>query len=312
MKTAMGQAILASTGLVATAVLWGGNHVVIRSIAGETSPFELVFWRWTLSTLVLVVFTSVPLWRVRAELRRQAGPILALGFMNCIVFSIAIIGAPFGTSAANVGLIQATAPLWVVLAGAMLFSDYPDLRSRIGLVLGFGGTCALILSGRDGASVYAGVRWGDAAALFATLVWAAYSLMLRRLPRTVHPILQFSAIVLAGYLLLLPVTVFAVRFDFAENPLALPPLEIWGSVLYVGLGATLLGNLFWNYGIHAVGPGIASQFLFLAPLCSIMFGAIWLNELPSLLGSIGAVAVLAGLACATARKATRVADGSGP
>lgn len=275
--------------------------MVIRSIAEQTSPFQLVFWRWTLSALVLIVFASVPLWRARAELRKQAGPILALGFVNCVVFSIAIVAAPFGTSAANVGLIQATAPLWVVLTGAALFSDFPDLRGKIGLLLGFGGTCALILSEREVTSEFAGVRWGDAAALIATLVWAAYSLMLRRVPRTVHPILQFSAIVIAGYLLLVPLTVLAVQLELATNPLDLPPIGIWLSVLYVGLGATLLGNLFWNYGVHSVGPGTASQFLFLAPLCSIMFGAIWLDELPSPLGWVGAVAVLAGLACATIR-----------
>ncbi|MGB7241723.1 MAG: DMT family transporter [Sulfitobacter sp.] len=294
--------ILASAGLITTAALWGGNHVVIRSIADQTSPFDLVFWRWTLSAVALVLFTLVPLWRVRVELRKQAGPIFLLGFINCVVFSLAIIAAPFGTAAANVGLIQATAPLWVVLAGALLSSDGPDMRSRTGLLLGFGGTCALVLSGQCEGGNFADVRWGDAAALIATLVWAAYSLLLRWTPLNVNPVLQFSAIILAGYALLLPLTIFSVQLGIVQNPLAQIPTQIWLPILYVGLGATLLGNLFWNCGVHALGPGPASQFLFLAPLCSILFGAIWLGEIPSILGWIGTVAVLTGLICSTLRK----------
>jgi len=287
--------LLASVGLVATAALFGGNHVVIRAIAGETSPFALVFWRWTLAALVLAVFAAVPLWRARSVLREYTLPIFALGFLNCVLFSAAIIAAPFGTTAANVGLIQATAPLWVVAAGAAFFSRAPDLRGKIGLLLGFAGACALILSENDAEATITGLRWGDAATLIATLLWAAYSLLLRRGPPALHPVLLFGAIVLAGYALLVPMVIAAVLAGVDGSSLLNPPPSLWLAILYVGLGAALLGNLFWNYGVHTLGAELASQFLFLAPVCSIAFGAFWLGEIPSLLGWAGAVSVLTGL-----------------
>lgn len=294
---------LASLGLIATAILWGGNHVVIRFIAEQSSPFALVFWRWSLCVLVLFAFSILPLWRIRMVLRARIGSIFVLGFINCILFSLAIIAAPFGTTAANVGLIQATAPLWVTLGGLLFANERLDLGEKAGLLLGFGGTCMLVLSGQEGQPQAFSIRWGDGAALIATLLWAVYSMMLRKSAGIIPPVLQFCSIVLAGYLPLLFGTVVAVQIGIVENPLYQISSAVWWPLLYIGLGATLLGNLFWNYGVHILGAGLASQFLFLAPLCSIFFGALWLDELPTAPGWFGALIVLVGLICSTFRKA---------
>ncbi|MCG8407630.1 MAG: DMT family transporter, partial [Phycisphaerales bacterium] len=261
-----------------------------------------VFWRWTLSALILLFLAAGPLWRARHILWAHFGLVLTLGLLNCVLFSLAIIAAPFGTSAANVGLIQATAPLWVVAAGALLWAERPSGRVKIGLVLGFAGASLLILTGREQSGFPAGLRWGDVAALVATLIWAGYSLALRKAPANLHPVTLFGAIVLIGYVgLVVCCVLMSLLGDFAVSP-TLPPKEIWPAVVFIGLGATLLGNLFWNFGIHVLGPTASSQFLFLAPMCSVVFGIIWLNETLTALGWFGMALVLSGLVLSVANK----------
>jgi len=287
---------LAALGLIATAALWGGNHVVIRNIADQTDPLTLVFWRWTLSALPLLLLTSGPLWRARRVLRAHLARIAVLGLLNCVLFSLAIIAAPFRTSAANVGLVQATAPLWIVVAGALFLSERVSARSKVGLGLGFAGTVLLISSGPDATTVSADLRWGDALALIATLIWAGYSLLLRKVHGLLNPVAMFGAIVLTGYAALIPCYLILTLTVGPGDISVLPPKEIWPAVAYIGLGATLLGNLFWNFGVHALGPAASSQFLLLSPLCSIAFGAYWLRECLSHLGWLGAFMIMFGLA----------------
>ncbi len=290
---------LASLGLIATAALWGGNHVVIRDIADQTDPLTLVFWRWTLSALPLLLLTGGPLWRARRVLLAHLTRIAVLGFLNCVLFSLAIIAAPFGTSAANVGLVQATAPLWIVVAGALFLSEWVSARSKVGLGLGFVGTVLLISSGPAAAAVSANLHWGDALALVATLIWAGYSLLLRKVHGLLSPVAMFGAIVLTGYAALIPCYVILTLTVGPADISVLPPKELWPAVAYIGLGATLLGNLFWNFGVHALGPAASAQFLFLSPLCSIAFGAYWLREYLSSWGWLGAFMIIFGLALST-------------
>jgi len=293
---------LASLGLIATAVLWGGNHVVIRDIADQTDPFTLVFWRWTLSALALLIFSAGPLWRARRVVWAYLGRIVALGVLNCVLFSLAIITAPFGTSAVNVGLIQATAPLWIVAAGTLFLSEQVSARSTAALSLGFTGAILLISSGPAAATIPVALRWGDALALIATLIWAGYSILLQKIQGILHPVTLFSAMTLTGYVILLPFYGIVMLTVSAVDITILPPKEIWPAVVYIGLGATLLGNLFWNLGVHIFGPTTSSQFLFLAPLCSIVLGAYWLSEYLSSLGRFGAIMIISGLILSTVRQ----------
>ncbi|MCY4152706.1 MAG: DMT family transporter [Aestuariivita sp.] len=290
---------LASLGLIATAVLWGGNHVVIRDIADQTDPLTLVFWRWTLSAVVLLLLGARPLWQARRILRKDLGRLTCLGVLNCVFFSLAIIGAPFGTSAANVGLIQATAPLWITVTGLLFLSEKVSLRNAIGMGLGFAGAVLLISSGPAAANISTELWWGDALALIGTLIWAGYSILLRKMQGVLHPVTLFSAIVLTGYVVLIPCYVILLLAGSSGDISILPPREIWPAVVYIGLGATLLGNLFWNLGVHALGPTTAAQFLFLAPICSIGLGTYWLDEYLSILGWLGAIMIISGLILST-------------
>ncbi len=280
-------------GLAITAILWGGNHVVIRSIADETTPAGVIFWRWTLTIAILLPITGPGLWRNRHRLVAIAGPIFGLGFATCVVFSFAIIAAPFGTSATNVGLIQATSPLWIVMLGLTRGETDVGLLSRIAVPLGFVGSALLILNANGHGSGLSALRWGDGAALLAALIWAAYSLALRNVGSRVSPMHLFSALTLTGYLSLLPVLSILMATGLVQIEAFRPSIRIWPELLYIGILATCAANFLW---CTCSAPAPLRSFC--SPICSTVFSAVWLGERTTGLQALGAFAVMISLAFA--------------
>lgn len=51
-------------------LLWAGNAIVGRALAGEFPPLALSLWRWTLALALIAPFTALALWRERGVIRQ--------------------------------------------------------------------------------------------------------------------------------------------------------------------------------------------------------------------------------------------------
>jgi drug/metabolite transporter (DMT)-like permease len=67
------------------------------------------------------------------------------------------------------------------------------------------------------------------------------------------------------------------------------------SIGYIGLLPTMLGNIFFLYGVAAVGAARAAAFLYLSPLFSAAFAIAWLGERIAWYHVGGIAAIFAGL-----------------
>ena len=57
-----------------------------------------------------------------------------------------------------------------------------------------------------------------------------------------------------------------------------PSLPQWGSLLYISLGASVLGFTFWNMAIDRIGPVRAGVLYYSVPLFSSVEAAFLLGE----------------------------------
>ena len=80
-----------------------------------------------------------------------------------------------------------------------------------------------------------------------------------------------------------------------------------GAILYVALFPALLGYIFWNRGVKAVGANVASQFQYLMPLWGSLLAVIFLGEDFRLFHLAGIVLIFGGVYLATLRRAERPA-----
>jgi drug/metabolite transporter (DMT)-like permease len=166
-----------------------------------------------------------------------------------------------------------------------------------GLALALAGTLLIICKGRLDVLGSLHFSLGNLWSLLAAISFAWFSLKVRDFGRTI-PALPLT--VVTGWsglvVVMLPVYVgWLVRggewfaFDGASLNVAL------ASIGYIGLLPTMLGNLFYLYGIGALGPARAAAFLYLSPMFSAAAAIAWLGEQIAWYHAAGIVAIFAGL-----------------
>ena len=80
-----------------------------------------------------------------------------------------------------------------------------------------------------------------------------------------------------------------LAFDPADAAAAL------AAIAYIAFLPTMLGNLFYLFGVTALGPARAAAFLYLSPLFSAGLAIAWLGERIAWYHLAGLTAIFAGL-----------------
>jgi drug/metabolite transporter (DMT)-like permease len=156
--------------LVATAQV--SNMILARGVAGSVPPFTIAFFRWSIIAIGLIPAVVIALREKPGLLRAESRGIAAAGFFGMFICGGPVYLAGVTTSAINIALIMALAPL-VVLAFSFLSGSEAIGRSHVaGMLISLFGAALIITKGQ--VTVGGGVAFGDLLALFAMLGWAGY------------------------------------------------------------------------------------------------------------------------------------------
>ena len=115
--------------VLATAnLLWAGNIVLARGIAGLIPPVALAYWRWTGAFLVSLPFAWPHLCRDAATLRDHWRIMLVLAATGIATYNTMSYIALAHTSALDVLLLQSAQPVIILLWAAGLYRERPGPR----------------------------------------------------------------------------------------------------------------------------------------------------------------------------------------
>jgi drug/metabolite transporter (DMT)-like permease len=290
---------LGSAALVATAALWGSNHVVARAVREVVPLPALVFWRWGLTAVALSLIALPALRQAWPAIRPRLSELMFGGAVGVGVFSYLLLGGAYQSLALEVGFINATTPVWVLLIGLVTRRSDDAVTPTLigGLTLSFIGTLLIICKGRIDALTSLSFSLGNLWSLLAAISFAWFSLRARDWSRTI-PALPLMAVTGWSGMLLVMLPVYLVWILCGGSWLAYDGASIAvavASVAYTGLLPTMVGNLFYLYGVTAVGPARAAAFLHLSPLFSATFAIAWLGERIAWYHVGGIIAIFAGL-----------------
>ncbi|HEV3045251.1 MAG TPA: DMT family transporter, partial [Roseiarcus sp.] len=98
-----------------TALMWAGNSVAGRLAVGEISPMALVFWRWGLACIPLLIAARANFEHDVAALRPRWRYILLAGTLGFTVFNALFSLAAHRTIAVNMSILQGLVPVLVAL-----------------------------------------------------------------------------------------------------------------------------------------------------------------------------------------------------
>jgi drug/metabolite transporter (DMT)-like permease len=174
--------------------------------------------------------------------------------------------------------------------GAIFYRDERiTLLSCVGMVIAFVGSVLLAL--KDGL-VWGDSVLGDLLALLAALVWAFYSMALKRLNSTYTTLFITRKLFFYGILSALPLLLMEEsRIDWQ----AVKQPEVWGNLLYLGLICSMAAYFIWGITVKRIGAVRASNYFYLSPIISMIAAAIWFGERTNAIAYIGCALILAGV-----------------
>lgn len=134
---------------------------------------------------------------------------------------------------------------------------------------------------------------GDLLAIAAALVWACYSILTRKISSFgYHVILSTRKTFFYGILFMIP-TLFLM--DFQPDLSRLANMTYLFNILYLGLGASALCFVTWNFAVKELGSVKASVYIYMVPVITVITSVLILQEQLTILAGIGTILTLIGL-----------------
>ena len=279
---------LAAFGAVA---LWGVSFVATKAALRELSPVTLIFSRFALGTAVLFLIL-----RFRAKQQvppRQVWPALALmGFVGVFVHQMLQVHGLALTTAVQTGWLIGLIPIWSALLSAVVLRERFGVRKVSGLLVGTVGAVLVITRGELSSEVLAlPATKGDLLILASTVNWAIYTILGRDTLKRLGSSRATSWMMLVGSAMLIP---FFVKDAGWQEYTALSPTTI-GAVIFLGIGCSGLGYLFWYAALERIETSKVAAFLYLEPLITLGAAVTLLGEPVAASTLIGGGLVLVGV-----------------
>jgi len=281
--------------LFVTPALWSVNYLVARWAPGVIAPHALALGRWSVAAIVLGAFCFDELRAKRAALVREWKQLAVLGALGMWVCGAFVYIGGRSTSAVNIGLLYAVAPVLIALASALWLRERLVLAQGLGVVLALAGVLHILLGGHWSALLTLGLNPGDIWVAGAVLAWTVYSLLLRAWPSSFSALARLTLIACAGIVVLVPFTIV--------EALAWWPSEVsWRSAALIVAAALLPGA--GAYGAYSImqrelGAARVGMVMYLGPLYSAVLAWAVLGERIEAFHLVGAALILPGIYLST-------------
>lgn len=278
-------------GVLLAVVMWGISFVATKAVVAEIRPAALIFARAGLGTSLLVAILAVRGVAIVPPRDAWRG-LLAMGLVGVAFHQMLQAVALTSTSAVNTGWLIGLTPIWSALFAAFRLRERFTPAKLLGLLLGFAGAALVVTRGRFHGLLALPSTRGDLMILASTVNWAYYSSLGHPLLRRLGPAHATAGAFFFGTLLLAPL----LAATGAWRDYALLSAAGWAAVLFLGLGCSGLGYLFWYGGLEQIEMSRVAAFLYLEPLVTLAAAAFWLGEPIGLLTLLGGALLLGGVA----------------
>ncbi len=280
--------IIGHLAAVFTIIIWGTTFISTKILLEGFLPVEILFFRFVMGyTALLILYPK----RLKVTDRKHEPVFVFAGLCGiCLYYLLENIALTF-TFASNVGVIMSTAPFFTAILSHLFFISEEKLRLRF--FIGF--VCAMV--GIIFIS-YNGMKFtldplGDFLALSAALVWACYSLLVRKISKMGYPVfLSTRRTFFYGIIFMIPAAWFS---DFRLDLFRFTHSIYLFNMIFLGLGASAFCFVTWNFAVRELGTVKTSVYIYLVPVITVFTSALVLKERLTALMGIGAALTLAGL-----------------
>ena len=273
------------TALCTVYVVWGSTYLAIFYAGRTIPPLFAVATRFIAAGLLMAWIVSLRGGTIRTT-RRELASCVLIGMLlpgaNAVLF-FAERNVPTGLAS----LIIAAVPLW--LAVLRLTRERLPWQVLAGVGVGFVGV-AVLARPSGGAT-----GWGIALCVCSSVMWATGSFLSARVPLPANPFASTSLEMLAGGIVMFPISLFTVHH---LSPSA-GSLVAW---LYLVLIGSVVGYTAYVWLLANAPLGLVSTYAYVNPVVAIALGVAFRGEQLSWQLLAGAVIVVAAVALVVSRE----------
>ena len=249
--------------------------------------------------------------RLQGVTRRQEGLFALAGLCGvCLYYLLENIALTY-TMASNVGVIISVSPCFTALLTHFLMRGEERLRPTFfaGFAVAMAGIClisfngsaleldlrgdllALLAAFTANSLLYGGLALGSALGIFG--IFTVTALLSRKISALGHPtVLTTRRTFFYGLAFMLPaLMVSGVRLELTRLT---APVNL-GNLLFLGLGASALCFVTWNFAVKALGAVKTSVYIYLVPVITVAASVLILREPFTWMTGAGTVLTLIGL-----------------
>lgn len=290
-------------------MIWGSTFIFTKLLLLSGLSSAMIFTlRFIIAYTVLLAYSLLNWYVVRCRLKtfkKKSSPkgfrwnsrrvkdelvFLLLGISGGSLYFLTENSAMNYTTATNDSLIVCSCPLFTTLLACLFFkSERINHGQLTGTLIALAGMAIVVLNGQFVVHVS---PHGDLLAFVACLCWAVYSLMMIPMSKHYSSLFITRKVFFYGLLTMIP------YYMIYPEPIPWPSLwrsDVLSHLLYLSLVASAGCFLTWTWVMKKLGVVVATNYVYLNPLATILFAWWLLDEPVTLWLLVGTTLLLFGL-----------------
>ena len=279
--------------------IWGSTFVFTKMLLqAGLSPAQIFTLRFIVAYVLLLAFSLTRQHRWFCSSLKDELLMVVLGITGGSMYFLTENAAMLYTTATNTSLIVCSCPLFAMFLFALFYRQSEPIgrMQAVGSLLACLGMAVVVLNGHF---VLHLSPLGDLLAFAACLCWAVYSLLMKPALERYSTLFITRKVFFYGLVTIMPY--YALVPGFPPLSTILRPDVLW-SLLFLGVVASMLCFLLWNWVISRLGAVVATNWVYFNPITTIIFAWWLLDEQITPFFLVGTFLILAGMYLADQNK----------
>lgn len=282
--------------LIAFPLMMGVTFNIAAYTVHYFSPSAAAAWRFGLAAVLMFLILAGKEKLSGQKWKQNGWMYVLLGVVGVFGFnSLFFIGMKL-TTPTNGSLIMATNPIVTMLLARRILRTAISREQASGAIISLLGVILVLTQGSLQALSQMNISLGDLLILAGNVCWALYGVWGRGFLRNSSSLATTTYPMLIGAFLLM----LLASFQPAKIPLEEIPVGAWLGILFMAVGTTVLGYLWWNQAIAAIGANRTAIFFNLVPVVTMLTSLITVHEI-TWTQIAGAVLVIGGVLVTNSR-----------
>ena len=253
---------------------WAGNTVAGRMSTGEISPMVVVFLRWFIISIFLIIFLNKKLILSFNLISGKLVWLCLMGSLGLTGFNALFYIAAQNTTAINLGIIQGIMPAIILVGSVIMFKEKVNFTKVTGLIIAFFGVLVVVSQGDYERVILLSFNYGDLVMLCACFFYSGFTLGLKNKP-VIAPVVLMTYFSLSALIFSIPLLIVEYYLGLIQVPAT---STAWLTILYKAFVPSFLAQIFFIRGVELVGASKAGLFINFLPIFAAILGVLLLGE----------------------------------